>query len=194
EAIEIGRRGDAPSHITHFYHRLTFPGGPEPMLQLVDDARAEGLDVTFDAYPYEWSSTRLLIMVPTRFLEGGPRPTKERLADPRVRDEIRIEMRERGQMFAGAGGLADVRLGAFTRPEHRRWEGRTLGDVIADTGQDPVDAICDLLLAEDFRVNQVTPGPHTDGIRRFYRHPVAMVGTDSTFIGDKPSPRTYGSY
>jgi len=47
---------------------------------------------------------------------------------------------------------------------------------------------------EDLRLNQVTPGPHTDGIRRFYQHPVAMVGTDSTFVGEKPSPRTYGSY
>ena len=43
-------------------------------------------------------------------------------------------------------------------------------------------------------MNEVSPGPHTDGIRRFYRHPVAMVGTDSTFIGAKPSPRSYGSY
>jgi N-acyl-D-amino-acid deacylase len=194
EAIDIGRRGEAPAHITHFYHRLTFPGGPEPMLQLVDDARAGGLDVTFDSYPSEWASTRLLILVPIRFLAGGPGPTKERLADRAVRDEIRAEMRDRGVLFAGKGGLADVRVGAFTRPEHQRWEGRTLGDVMADTGADPVDAICDLLLAEDLRVNEVTPGPHTDGIRRFYQHPVAMVGTDSTFIGAKPSPRSYGSY
>jgi hypothetical protein len=48
EAIEIGRRGQGPVHITHFYHRETHPGGPQPMLQLVEDARSEGLDVTFD--------------------------------------------------------------------------------------------------------------------------------------------------
>jgi N-acyl-D-amino-acid deacylase len=57
-----------------------------------------------------------------------------------------------------------------------------------------VELLCDLLLAEGLRLNQVTPGPHTDGIRRFLRHPVAMVGTDSTFVGAKPSPRTYGSF
>ncbi len=194
EAIEIGRRGDAPVHITHFYHRLTFPGSPDQMLALVDDARAEGLDVTFDSYPYEWASTRLLILIPTWVQSGGPGPTKERLADAVVRDRIRIELRERGVLYAGAGGLRDVRVGAFTRPEHLQWEGRTLGEVMDDTGADPVDTICDLLVAEDLRVNEVTPGPHTDGLRRFIVHPQAMVGTDSTFIGAKPSPRSYGSY
>jgi N-acyl-D-amino-acid deacylase len=194
EAIDIGRRGGAPAHITHFYHRSTFPGTPEQMLALVDDARAEGLDVTFDAYPYEWASTRLLITVPPWVQAGGPGPTKERLADRSVRDRIRTELRERGVLYAGAGGIADIRLGYFARPEHLRFEGRTLGDVGTEIGGDLVDVLCDLLLAENLRLNQVTPGPHTDGIRRFYEHPVSMVGTDSTFVGAKPSPRTYGSY
>jgi N-acyl-D-amino-acid deacylase len=194
EAIEIGRRGEAPAHITHFYHRKTFPGSPEQMLDLIDDARAEGLDITFDAYPYEWASTRLLILIPTWVQAGGPAKTKERLADRSVRDRIRRELAERGVLFAGAGGLRDVRIGYLERPENRRWEGKTLGDVIADTRADPVDALCDLLLAESLRPNEVTPGPHTDGIRRFLKHPVGMIGTDSTFVGEKPSPRTYGSY
>jgi len=194
EAIEIGRRGDAPSHITHFYHRTTFPGTPEQMLGLIDDARADGLDVTFDAYPYEWASTRLLITIPTWVQAGGPGPTKERLADRAIRDRIRDELKQRGVLYAGAGGLADIRLGYFARPENVQWEARTLGDVATAIGGDIVDVLCDLLLAEGLRINQVTPGPHTDGIRRFYRHPVAMVGTDSTFVGEKPSPRTYGSY
>ena len=49
-------------------------------------------------------------------------------------------------------------------------------------------------MREDLRVNEVTPGPHTAGLRRFLVHPQAMVGTDSTFVGEEPSPRTYGSY
>ncbi|HJP72404.1 MAG TPA: D-aminoacylase [Candidatus Limnocylindria bacterium] len=194
EAIEIGRRADGPAHITHFYHRQTFPGGPEPMLALVDDARAEGLDVTFDTYPYEWASTRLLIMIPPWAQSGGPMRTKERLADASVRDRIRSELRERGVLFAGGRAWDDVRLGAFTDPDLLRWEGHTLGELIAERGEDPVDVLCDLLLAEDLRVNQVTPGPWTETLRDFIRHPVGMIGTDSTFIGDKPSPRTYGSF
>ena len=194
EAIEIGRRGEAPAHITHFYHRATFPGPPDRMLALVDDARAEGLDVTFDAYPYEWASTRLLITIPTWVQAGGPGPTKERLADRAVRARIRDELQARGVLYAGAGGIADIRLGYFGRPEHARWEGLTLGEIGRETGHDLVELLCDLLLAEGLRLNQVTPGPHIDGIRQFYRHPVAMVGTDSTFVGAKPSPRTYGSF
>src|SRR5262249_35979108 len=77
---------------------------------------------------------------------------------------------------------------------NRRWEGRTFGELVDDRGDDPVDVLCDLLLEEDLRPNEVTPGPHTDGIRRFLRHPIGMVGTDSTFVGAKPSPRTFGSY
>jgi N-acyl-D-amino-acid deacylase len=125
---------------------------------------------------------------------GGPLKTKERLADRSIRDRIRRDLAERGVLFAGAGGLRDIRIGYLRRPENQQWEGRTLGELIDATAADPVDALCDLLLAEDLRPNEVTPGPHTDGIRHFLGHPIGMVGTDSTFVGRKPSPRTYGSY
>ena len=192
EAIEIGRRAGAPSHLTHFYHRKTHPGGPEPLLALVDDARADGLDITFDSYPSEWASTRLLIQLPGWIQAGGPGPLKQRLADARARTRLRTE-------FAPAAhtrpaGWGDVRLGAFHRPDLLRWEAHSVQDVMDETGHDAVDVICDLLLAEDLGVNQVTAGPWSETLRPFIVHPIGMVGTDSTFIGDKPSPRTYGSY
>lgn len=194
EAIEIGRRGEAPVHVTHFYHRASFPGPAEAMLGLIDDARAEGRDVTFDAYPYEWASTRLLITIPAWVQDGGPGPTKDRLADRAIRARIRRELQERGLLAGGPAGIESIRVGAFRRPEYRAWEGRTLGWIGEQMGKDLVEVLCDLLLAEGLALNQVTPGPHLDGIRAFYRHPAAMVGTDSTFVGAKPSPRTYGSY
>ncbi|MEP6640092.1 MAG: amidohydrolase family protein, partial [Chloroflexota bacterium] len=194
EAIEIGRRAAAPSHITHFYHRATHPGGPEPMLALVDDARRAGLDVTFDTYPYEWASTRLLIQLPQWIQAGGPGPLKMRLADRSARDRVRAEFATRGASYASAAGWADVRLGAFRRPENLRWESWTVADVMAETGHDALDVICDLLLAEDLGVSQVTSGPAAESLPLFVAHPIGMVGTDSTFLGEKPSPRTYGSF
>jgi N-acyl-D-amino-acid deacylase len=194
EAIEIGRRAGAPTHITHFYHRETHPGGPEPMLALVDDARAEGLDVTFDTYPSEWASTRLLIQLPQWIQAGGPGPLKERLADRAARDRVRTEFAARGASYASRAGWADVRLGAFRRPENLRWESKTVADLMAETGHDALDVICDLLLAEDLGISQVTSGPWAKSLSLFVVHPVGMVGTDSTFLGAKPSPRTYGSF
>lgn len=194
EAIEIGRRGDGPVHLTHFYHRQTHPGGPEELLALVDDARAVGMDVTFDTYPFEWASTRLLIQLPQWVQAGGPMALKERLADRAVRDRLRSELAERGAAYTGSAGWADVRLGAFSRPENLRWESRSLADVMDETGHDAVDVMCDLLLAENLGVAQVTSGPWSETLPHFVRHPVGMVGTDSTFLGEKPSPRTYGSF
>jgi N-acyl-D-amino-acid deacylase len=194
EAIEIGRRGDGPVHLTHFYHRQTYPGGPEHLLSLVDDARGSGMDVTFDSYPYEWASTRLLIQLPQWVQAGGPMRLKERLSERATRDRLRAELAKRGAAYTSAAGWADLRLGAFTRPDNLRWESRTLADVMHDTGSDAVDAICDLLLAENLGVAQVTSGPWSETLPHFVRHPVGMVGTDSTFLGEKPSPRTYGSF
>ncbi|MGZ8528106.1 MAG: amidohydrolase family protein, partial [Candidatus Limnocylindrales bacterium] len=125
---------------------------------------------------------------------GGVAALKERLADRAARARIRDELTVRGRLFAGVGAWADLRLGHFARPEHQRWEGRTLAEYLAETGLDPVDGICDLLLAEDLRVNQVTPGPHRAGIPPFLVHEGAMIGTDGVLIGAKPSPRTYGSF
>jgi len=194
EAIDIGRRGEGPVHITHFYHRQTHPGGPEPLLALVDDARVEGLDVTFDTYPYEWAATRLLIQLPLWAQAGGPTRIKERLADRAIRARLRDELRARGAAYTSVAGWADVRLGYFARPENMRWEARTLAEVMAERGVDAVDAVCDLLLSEDLRVSQVTSGPWHETMHHFVVHPVGMFGSDSTFIGAKPSPRTYGSF
>jgi N-acyl-D-amino-acid deacylase len=191
EAIEIGRLGEGPVHLTHFYHRPTYPGGPGPMLALVEDARAAGRDVTFDMYPYEWASTRLLIQLPIWAQSGGPMRLKERLAERSTRDRLRREM---GPAYTSAAGWADVRLGAFVTDANAAFEGRSLADVMNERGVDAVDAICDLLLSEDLRVNQVTSGPSTETLSLFASHPVGMFGTDSTFIGAKPSPRTYGSF
>ena len=119
------------------------------MLALVDDARAEGLDVTFDTYPSEWASTRLLIQLPGWIQAGGPGPLKARLADRTARDRLRAEFAARGAAYTGPAGWADLRLGAFTRPDLLRWESRTMAEVMTETGRDAVDTICDLLLAED---------------------------------------------
>ncbi|MFV2063363.1 MAG: amidohydrolase family protein [Chloroflexota bacterium] len=194
EALQIGQRGEGPVHITHFYHRPIYPGSAEQMIGLVEDARAGGQDVTWDSYPYEWSCTRLLIQLPQWVQAGGPDATLERIANPEVRGRIRDEMYELGRAYANENPYDNIRLGYFSTPEYAKWEGRTIGDFTRATGEDAVDAICDMLIAEDLRPNQVTSGPTTESLGSFMVHPLSMFGTDSTFVGEKPSPRTYGSF
>jgi N-acyl-D-amino-acid deacylase len=194
EAVDIGRRSGCPLHITHLYRRVTAPGGATRLLDLVEDAVAEGLEVTFDAYPYPWNSTRLLILLPLWIQEGRPAEIKERIADPSLRHRLRRDVEERGSRYGGQHLWGSIRLGYFSRPENARYEGKTLLEVMQDRDQHPADAMCDLLLSEDLRVNQVGSSPDPATLPLFVQHPLGMVGTDSVFLGSYPSPRTYGSF
>src|SRR2546425_8506608 len=100
EAIRIGREADLPVQISH----VKAAGRPNwgkvaEALALVDAARAEGLDVMADAYPYTASSTTLRTLLPDWVLEGGIDAMLKRLADPSVRARVRreIEAPETGQ-------------------------------------------------------------------------------------------------
>jgi N-acyl-D-amino-acid deacylase len=188
EALDIGRGSSIPIHITHFYQRTTSPGGARRMLGLVEDAREEGLDVTFDSYPYPLSSTRLLIMVPQWAHDGGPEKLKAVLRDPGMRDRLRKEMAPR------AGTWTDMWLTNFHDAQHHRFEGRSIAEVAEMLGQEPVDALCELLLAENLEVSYVSAGGNAATLPRFVSHPLSMVGSDALLIGEYPSPRTYGTF
>ena len=72
EAIEIGKRSGIPIHLTHMFRRTTNPGGISRIFDLVENARATGMDITFDCFPYKYGGTRILIIFPDWAHEGGP--------------------------------------------------------------------------------------------------------------------------
>jgi N-acyl-D-amino-acid deacylase len=190
EALEIGRRSGAPPHITHFYQSsITGRGGADALLGLVEDARErERLDVTFDSYPYVYGSTRLLIVFPNWTHDGGPEAVRQALASPDARDRLRAEVAPRGLSWH------EMWLTYFKRAENHRFEGHTVAEVAEMTGKHPVDAMCDLLLAEDLQVSFVSAGVNGLTLSKFVSHPLSMVGSDALLIGDFPSPRTYGCF
>ena len=149
----------------------------------------------FDLYPYEWASTRLLIMLPTWVQAGGVATLKERLADRAVRAADPRRARGARPAVRRSGRLATT-SGSATSPAPSTRAGRAGRSATTwpTTGLDPVDGICELLLSEDLRVNQVDArdriGP---GSRRSSSTTQSMIGTDGVLIGAKPSPRTYGS-
>jgi N-acyl-D-amino-acid deacylase len=189
ECIDIGRRGGLPAHITHYYLRANqMKGGADRLLGLVEDARDEGLDVTFDSYPYIFSGTRLLILFPDWAHDGGPERLKQIMRSPEGRERLRREVTPRGISWQ------DQWLTYFKRPHNHQYEGRSIAEVAAMRNQHPIDAMCDILLEEDLQTSFVTAGGSWMTLPKFVSHPCSMVGSDAVLLGDFPSPRTYGCF
>jgi N-acyl-D-amino-acid deacylase len=188
EALDIGRRSGIGCHITHFYQRLYTPGSATDMLGLVERARDEGVDVTFDSYPYVYSSTRLLIMFPDWIHDGGPDRIKAALRSPDARERLRAEVQPRGQSWG------DIWLTYFKQPRNHVYEGRTVEEVALMRDQHPVDALCDLLLEEDLQTSYTALSGDASTLPKFVSHPLSMVGSDAVLLGEFPSPRTYGCF
>ena len=188
EAIEIGRRSGVPVHITHLFRSTTSPGGARPILELVEAARDEGLDVTFDMFPYPYGGTRVLRVFPDWAHDGGPRKLKEVLRSTEGRGRLRKEVQPRGLGWDG------MWLTYFKKPENHRYEGRSVAEVSEMMNEHPVDALCDLLLDENLRVSYHSDIIDAATLPDFVTHPLHMVGTDALLIGDYPPPMAYGAF
>ncbi|WP_283137109.1 N-acyl-D-amino-acid deacylase family protein [Rhizohabitans arisaemae] len=197
EALEIGRKADIPVQLTHFSRssRATYTGGAQRMLDLVEDARTEGLDVTFDTYPYEWGGTRLVRLLPGWLQADGPDPLQERLSDPALRDRIRAELMDGAavRQYAVSRPFADVRIGNLTDPADLRFEGWNLADVVVERGGDLTEVLCGLAVANP-GATFTRPSPHAMTLWKFVCHPMGMIASDSVLIGAYPSPRAYGCF
>src|ERR671931_63666 len=119
---------------------------------------------------------------------------RDAVADPRIRQEVRSEMEASGELDAWLRQFDHVRVGNFRLPAHSGYEGRRVSEIAREREQDALETVCDLLVAEELRVNEVAQGPNGTTLPRFIEHHLGMVGTDSIFIGARPSPRTWGGF
>lgn len=188
EAIEIGRRSGVPVHVTHLFRRLTNPGGAGRIIALVEEARDEGLDVTFDCFPYPYGGTRATIVLPQWTQNGGPDRLREVLRSPEARERLRAEAIPRGR------GWDEMWLTYFSRPDNRKYEGWSLAAIADDKGRHPVDTLCDLLLDEDLQVSYFAASIDPTTVSDFVVHPLQMVGSDALLVGDYPPPMAYGTF
>ena len=187
EAVTIGRRAGVPAHISHFHNPVDGMG--QQMIDLVDEGRNSGVDVTFDQYPYAAASTILHSLLPYWAHAGGPDALLTRIKDPVIRDEI-------GDSVEPMWGLTldSYIFSNIGSAKNKEWEGRSLTDLARHQGKRMVDAICDLLIEEDLEVAFVARTGNPDNIRAIARHPAQMVGSDGLMTGDMPNPRTYGTF
>ena len=186
EAIEIGRRSGVPVHISHLHSPR--PGGSQPLLRLLDDAAEEGLDVTFDSYPYPYSSSKLAALVPEWAHEGGPRDLLRRLRGKQQRADMAQD-----PDFASRDPSLFLVTG-FTKSKLRDFDGWSLAAIAQAQGRPVVDTLCYLLVQEQLGLSYVALGGNPVNIRRFHQHDAHMMGSDGLLLGQWPNPRTYGAY
>jgi N-acyl-D-amino-acid deacylase len=188
EAVEIGRCSGCPVHISHYFATIPLRGQTDRMMQFIDDAIAGGVDVTFDAYPYEAGSTSITILVPQWAFKGGPHELLKLL---RNRDD---RERMRGHSAKVIGQLEEIVICAVSTEKNRWWEGLTLHAIAERLQKDPWDTICDMLVEENLGVTFYTFSGDMDDVKVLMTHPAHMFITDGLRIGGMPNPRTYGTF
>ncbi len=200
EAIRVGREGDLPVQVSH----IKAAGRPHwgrvaDALRLIEAARAEGLDVMADVYPYTASSTTLRTLLPDWALEGGIEAMLGRLRDPAERTRIRADLTGGSPILLRGLGWGDIMV-AYS-PARPDCQGRRLSEIAAAWKQDPLDAAMDLILAEGGKGYMILFQLDEADLRRALVHPAVMIGSDGSALAvegelgqGKPHPRSYGTF
>lgn len=189
EAIEIGRQSGAGIQLSHMRMAdVSTWGMADAVLDLIDKARNDGVDVTYDIYPYTFGCAPLFCLIPAWAQAGGPEVVIRRLQDPTKRAQIVSELNE-WELDWSNYSLSNV-------PEQLvgEWEGYTLPDAAKATGKGTFEFIMDILYQSELDATIVAGGGSEPDNLKMLTHPAGMIGSDGVMVGGKPHPRGYGTY
>jgi N-acyl-D-amino-acid deacylase len=198
EMIRVARESGCPVHVSHLKvaGRDNWPRAEEVARRL-EAARAAGLRLTADQYPYIAGSTLLGAILPPWAHDGGTEATVARLDDPEARRRMRTLMADPAPAdwdnFWKWSGPEGIMIADIPSGRHPEWLGRSLAEVARERGQDPFEAAFDLLREERMGVAMVSFSQDETVVERFLRLPFANLCTDG-LLGGRPHPRAYGSY
>jgi N-acyl-D-aspartate/D-glutamate deacylase len=192
EAITVGKEAGLPTHISHIKcsgRRMWGKSGDA--IGLVESARAAGLVVTADQYPYTASSTSLRAMVvPTQYREGSTQDFRDRLADPELGPKIRAAIERE---------VADRDHGKALRvcscSSNPTYAGKDLATIAAQEKKPVVDVV--VAIEKGGGAQMVSFGMSEEDVRIFMRRPWVATASDgsSKVLGrDVPHPRSYGTF
>lgn len=207
EVFAIAERAAIPAEIWHLKtaYKANFGKMPD-VLKRIEAARARGLDVTANQYPYTRASNGLDSCLPLWAREGGLEKTLGRLKDPATRERIKKDMDDANAVawenqWYGANGGDGVMLSSVLNDELRKYEGMTLTQIGKAMGKDPRDAVIDLVIADRGESSVITAIMSEDDVRTALKHPLVGVGTDSAAkaedgrLAESTShPRAWGSF
>jgi len=206
EAITIGEKAGIPVQISH--HKAANKavwGKSRTTLKMIERARAKGIDVTVDQYPYRAGATSLVTLLPPWTHDGGIEKLLTRLADLKQREKMRKDIKEGipgWENFAGELGWENVMISSINGDKNKKYEGKTMDVIAKDMKEkDVFDALWKLILAEEGTPGMIIFSMDEADIKRIMASPCQMVGTDSSsnsttgpFGQGKPHPRHFGTY
>jgi N-acyl-D-aspartate/D-glutamate deacylase len=205
ELVTITREAATRSEIYHLK-----AAGPqnwdlfEPAIERVERARAEGLELTADMYPYTAGATGLDVTMPPWVQEGGPDAWRERLRDRATRERVEREMRTPTNEWENlylAAGPENILLLSFRNERLQQLTGRTLADVAAERDVSPPQAAMQLVVEDESRVGAAFFQMSEQNVRRGLALPWVSICSDASapapegvFLRSNPHPRAYGAF
>jgi N-acyl-D-amino-acid deacylase len=158
-------------------------------IALIEDARSQGIDVEFDCYPYVAGSSVLTQLLPQSALDGGLSALLHRLKTPALRSALREET-----VRSIPWRWQDVLISSVESERNAATIGKTLTEIAADRGVEPVDVLLDLLLEEEGKVNMLSFNQSEENLRASLTHPFATIISDGFYVKGRPHPRLCGTF
>jgi dihydroorotase/N-acyl-D-amino-acid deacylase len=189
EQIELAERTGCRLQISH----LQAAGRKHwhlqaPALDAIESARARGIDVEFDIYPYQCGSSVLTQLLPLWSMDGGIPALLDRIAHPASRARIIQELKD------SPIDWRDVTISSVNSASNESLTGRTVADAAVLRNQDDVDCVLDLLAEEHGAVNMISFNQSETNLRQLITHDLCSVITDGFYVKGKPHPRLHGTY
>ncbi len=203
EAITVGRQAAIPVEVYHLKAagRSNWDKMPRA-LEHINQARAGGVDITADMYPYAASGTGLTAILPPWSAEGGK--LFANLADPATRQRIRHNIEHPSgdiEMLGTGREASDIMPVGFERPENKRYAGHRLSEIAAERGQDWIDAAIDLIVSEQQRIGTIFFSMSEANLPSQLQQPWIKISTDAGGVDPAWAtehgpihPRSYGTY
>ena len=199
EMLTVARALRCPLHISHLkaIGRANWGQKIPAVLQMLEEARRDGMDVSWDVYPYTAGSTQLLHVLPPEVLQGGAEAICRRLADPACRDHVkqRLQTAEDYNNIVALMGWENIYLTSLQKAEHQPFIGKSVAEIAAIQGKPEADCAFDLLIAEGGDIAMVDFIAAEEDIAAILRSSAVSVISDSTYpTAGRPHPRLYGAF
>ena len=195
--FDIAREAGIRLHLTHAHLGFAANRDRAPeLLAMVDEATADGLEVTLDSYPYLAGATYLHALLPAWVQEGGTKAALARLRDTDLRERIRAEIEDTGHpaYHDVPTDWDTVVVSGVRDPGNQRLVGRTIADVAREEERRPIDVYCDALVADELGASCAHHIGNEENVRAIMAHPAHTGGSDGILVGERPHPRGWGTF